>query len=565
MFAETSPSRTAIPDGGSYDYGSVDFGATVSQTFTVENNGSTDLVITDVAGTGSSDFQLVSTPSSPTIAPGDQVQLEVSFTPSGIGARSFTLTVENNDPDENPYNLTLQGVGEAIPASATTDAASSITESGATLNGTVNPEGVSTTVSFDYYVTSDGPGTATTVTADESPVTGTTDQNVSASLTGLIPDTEYTFEVVATNDGGTARGGTQTFMTTPADLAIIDGSSAGLDLTAQVSEGTVNNVVGIFALSASSAGTTFDAANITNDNPGVPDISAARLFASADQTLDVGLDTELAEVSVDNTNAPATLNFSGFSEAVSTSVTYVILVIDVDAGAAPSDVQFFLDAPSDLTLSGAQVTSVNGQSQSTFSDLLLSNAAATLPVEMAGFDATPSDGQVELQWTTLSETNNAGFNVQRRIDENRGWEVLDRVVGAGTTTERQTYRFTDKELPYEASSVEYRLQQVDVDGTESFTEPVALELAGVDRIELLGTTPNPARSHAAVRFAVPADAEDARLVLFDLLGRQVRSLAVTGSGRQKATLDTDGLATGTYFLRLTAGGQSRTTKLTVVR
>jgi len=225
----------------------------------------------------------------------------------------------------------------------------------------------------------------------------------------------------------------------------------------------------------------------------------------------------------------------------------------------------YLEAPSDLTLTGAQVVSVNGQSQTTFTDLPLSNASATLPVELVTFEATPEEGRVQLQWVTATETGNAGFDVQRRIEKSQGWTSLARIAGVGNSTDRQSYRFTDDALPYEASSVEYRLQQVDVDGTESFTEPVAVEMAGVDRIELLGTSPNPTRTRATVRFAVPDDAVDARLVLFDLLGRQVRSLAVTGSGRQKTTLDTDGLATGTYFLRLTARGQVRTTKLTVVR
>lgn len=565
VFAETSPSRTAIADGGSFDFGSVDLGATATQTFTVENNGSADLTISGISSSGSSDFQVTSSPSTNTVAPNDQVQLEVQFTPSGTGARSFSISVSNNDPDENPYDVTVAGTGQAVPAAATTNAASSVTETSATLNGTVDPEGVSTTVSFDYYATADGASSATTITADQSPLTGTGDQDASASVSGLLPDTEYTFEVIASNDGGTTRGGTQTFTTAAADLAITDGSSAGLDLTADVSSGTNNNVVGIFELSASSAGASFDAVSITNDNPGVPDISAARLFASADQTLEVGSDTELATVSIDNTSAPATIDFSGFSAPVSTNATYVILAIDVETDADASDVRFFLDAPADLTLSGAQVASVNGQSQSTFSGLPLSNASAPLPVEMAGFEATPSSGDVELQWATLTETNNAGFDVQRRLGDSATWTSISRVEGAGTTSERQSYRFTDDTLPYEAKSVAYRLRQVDVDGGESVTEPVSVELAAADKLELLGTYPNPTRSRATVRFAVPADANDAQLVLYDLLGREVRSMAVSGTGRQKTTLDASGLATGMYFLRLTAGGQVRTTKITVVR
>ena len=548
-FAENATGPALDNDATNGGDGTADSGVTYSLS------GTDASAFTIDAGTGALSFASAPDFESPTDSDGNNeyvvdVTADDGEASNNTAVQSLTITV--TDVTETPV--------------ATTSAASAVTSTEATLNGTVGTGGgPDATITFEYYVSAEGAGTATTVAATPSTTDGESGVTVTADLTGLIPNTEYTFEVISTTDEGTTRGGTQAFTTVVVDLQVTDGSAAGLDVTASASGGTANNVVGVFSLSASSAGATVDAVSITNDNPGVPDISAARLFASPDQTLDVGSDTRLEELAVDNTNAPASFDFSGFSESLSTSETYFILAIDIDADAVASDVRFFLGAPSDLTLTGAQVVSVNGQSQTTFTDLPLSNASATLPVEMAGFEATPSNGQVELRWATLTETNNSGFNVQRRIGKSQGWTSLARIAGAGNSSDRQSYRFTDDALPYEASAVEYRLQQVDVDGTESFTEPVAVEMADVDRIELLGTSPNPTRTRATVRFAVPDDAEDARLVLFDLLGRQVRSLAVTGSGRQKTTLDTDGLATGTYFLRLTAGGQVRTTKLTVVR
>jgi hypothetical protein len=71
-----------------------------------------------------------------------------------------------------------------------------------------------------------------------------------------------------------------------------------------------------------------------------------------------------------------------------------------------------------------------------------------------------------------------------------------------------------------------------------------------------------------VRFAVPEDraADAVRLRLYDVLGRRVRTVrAEAEPGRHEHTLDVTGLSSGVYVLRLQAGGQTKTRKLTVVR
>ena len=176
---------------------------------------------------------------------------------------------------------------------------------------------------------------------------------------------------------------------------------------------------------------------------------------------------------------------------------------------------------------------------------------------------------VQLSWQTASETGNAGFRVQRRVGEAENgregtWEQVGRVEGSGTTTEAQSYRFTDADLPYEADALTYRLKQVDTDGTENFSDEIVVE-RGVTEVQLLGTYPNPARSQATVRYALP-DKQEATIRLYDVLGRRVRTV-VSGEqeGRHEQRLDTSRLSSGVYFLRLEAGGQVRTQKLTVVQ
>ncbi|MCP5047036.1 MAG: hypothetical protein GY940_07675 [bacterium] len=99
-------------------------------------------------------------------------------------------------------------VGQA--PTAVTDAASGLSYTGAALNGTVNANNDSTTVTFEYGTTT---SYGTAITADQSPVTGTSDTMVSKTISGLTPGTTYHYRVVATNSRGTANGADMTFTT----------------------------------------------------------------------------------------------------------------------------------------------------------------------------------------------------------------------------------------------------------------------------------------------------------------------------------------------------------------
>jgi C1A family cysteine protease len=93
---------------------------------------------------------------------------------------------------------------------ATTVAAGSVTGTGAVLNGTVNANNFSTTVTFQYGLTA---SYGSTVTADQSPVTGTGNTTVSKTISGLTPGTTYHYRVVAVNSAGTTIGADMTFTT----------------------------------------------------------------------------------------------------------------------------------------------------------------------------------------------------------------------------------------------------------------------------------------------------------------------------------------------------------------
>jgi hypothetical protein len=99
------------------DFGSAAVtGGTVVRTFTVQNTGTGALSLTGsspyvaVGGTNSADFSVTSTPSTPIAASGSTT-FQVTFNPTGSGTRSATLSIANDDSDENPYNFSIQGTG----------------------------------------------------------------------------------------------------------------------------------------------------------------------------------------------------------------------------------------------------------------------------------------------------------------------------------------------------------------------------------------------------------------------------------------------------------------------
>ena len=173
---------------------------------------------------------------------------------------------------------------------------------------------------------------------------------------------------------------------------------------------------------------------------------------------------------------------------------------------------------------------------------------------------------MRLTWTTATETGNAGFRVQRKAGgaNDGSWTTVGSVEGKGTTTEPTSYRYVDEGLPYEADQLTYRLKQVDTDGSSSYSKEVTVDRE-VMEVQLLGTYPNPAQQRATLRYAVP-QRQDVKIHLYDILGRRIQTV-VDGEwkGRHERQLDVSRLASGVYFLRLAAGGKTRTQKLTIVR
>jgi hypothetical protein len=204
----------------------------------------------------------------------------------------------------------------------------------------------------------------------------------------------------------------------------------------------------------------------------------------------------------------------------------------------------------------------SGDEDIAIDDVVISDGV--IPVELAAFDAAARGATAELTWTTASETNNSGFAVQHRT-AGQGWSELGFVEGAGTTAEATTYRFETGTL--DAGSHTFRLKQVDVDGTASFSSEETVQIAATQSVSLRGPNPVPRGQSTQLHVAVDTR-QTVEATLYNVLGQQVRTLhrGSLAPGRPLATrVATDGLASGLYFVRVTGESFQHTQRLTVVR
>lgn len=111
-----------------------------------------------------------------------------------------------------------------------------------------------------------------------------------------------------------------------------------------------------------------------------------------------------------------------------------------------------------------------------------------IPVELAAFEAKPLRDEVQLLWSTATETNNRGFYIERRDNQKGGWHELKFIEGKGTSSEITEYSFADRNL--KPGSYEYRLRQTDLNGVVAFSQTVKAEVGLPTEFALFQNYPN---------------------------------------------------------------------------
>ena len=185
---------------------------------------------------------------------------------------------------------------------------------------------------------------------------------------------------------------------------------------------------------------------------------------------------------------------------------------------------------------------------------LLSNSNPVLPVKLSSFTASCLNGTVTLNWTTESEINNSGFDIERKRTENVNWMKIGFVEGHGTVNTHQSYINEDRNLT--AGKYSYRLKQIDHNGNfEYFYLNSYVFVGAPSKFNVSQNYPNPFNPKTKINFKLPVDSK-VNIKIFDMLGREIATLVNGFKEAGYYTMEFNGsyLSSGMYFYRVQAKG-----------
>lgn len=258
----------------------------------------------------------------------------------------------------------------------------------------------------------------------------------------------------------------------------------------------------------------------------------------------------------DETGESGTLTVEiDFSHVVVTGTTATDFWLVLDTDADPTNGRRTMVQASSFASSVATFTGVDIEDGDIISFITENTDDITLPVELSAFDVQFDGEGVVLTWTTASEANNAGFEVQRAVDTDV-WQAVTFIEGNGTTSAQNSYRYVDVAGSATGSVVTYRLKQIDFDGAFAYTEPVEVAIPTPEAFAV-SSYPNPFNPVATIEYQVPVSGR-IKLSVYNAQGRLIETL-VNGHqepGRYRVTFDASTLASGLYLYRMEAAGRT---------
>lgn len=217
----------------------------------------------------------------------------------------------------------------------------------------------------------------------------------------------------------------------------------------------------------------------------------------------------------------------------------------------------------DTTCSGSN-TADAGTEHISFMGATHAECQVALPVELASFEASSSSDRIDLSWTTLSESNNAGFEVEH-ASLGREFSSVGFVEGHGQSNSENSYSFAFQ--IHEPGIHQFRLKQIDFDGEVSYSPVInsRVELQSAFFIE--PAYPNPFTDQTRFKLAV-ADDQNVKIDLYDQLGKHVRTIydqLMEANQTEFIAIDGSGLSNGIYFYQVRAKNFRGDGKVSIIR
>jgi choice-of-anchor B domain-containing protein len=185
-----------------------------------------------------------------------------------------------------------------------------------------------------------------------------------------------------------------------------------------------------------------------------------------------------------------------------------------------------------------------------------------VPVELNSFTAVANNQNVILNWSTATETNHLGFEIQKK--DGNWFHTIGFVEGNGTTTEIKNYSYTDQSL--QTGTYYYRLKQVDFDGGSEYSEEVMAEVTNPSKFVLDQNYPNPFNPSTKIKFSIP-NSEFVNLSIYNLVGEKVADLVNESltAGEYEKEFNAAGLSSGIYIAKISAGNFNQAIKISLMK
>ncbi|MDR3668355.1 MAG: YCF48-related protein [Ignavibacteriaceae bacterium] len=186
------------------------------------------------------------------------------------------------------------------------------------------------------------------------------------------------------------------------------------------------------------------------------------------------------------------------------------------------------------------------------------------PVELSSFMANTNGNNISITWSTASEKNNYGFELERGNNLNSFRQILF-IKGSGTYTGKSSYSFLDKDLM--PGTYYYRLKQTDLNGSfKYYYLGSEIQIGNPVSYELSQNYPNPFNPSTLIKYAIPNDGM-VTLKVYDISGKEVAVLVNEDqkAGNYSVDFDAHHLSSGIYFYKIESGNYNSTKKLVLIK
>ena len=186
-----------------------------------------------------------------------------------------------------------------------------------------------------------------------------------------------------------------------------------------------------------------------------------------------------------------------------------------------------------------------------------------VPVELSSFTASAKDGNITINWSTATETNNRGFEIERKSG-NGDYQKEGYVPGFGTSSEPRAYSFIDKNTG--TGDYTYRLKQIDFNGSYSYSKELNVKVISPLKYALEQNYPNPFNPNTTIKYSIPEDGI-VKLKVYNVLGQEIKTLVnnVQKAGRYEIAFDASRFASGVYYYRLETSNYTSIKKMILLK